>query len=364
MNTERLLREIEKRLVGLPEAHRDQILDALREEISRERRRVPPAGTVETERERRVEAETLREVLEAINRHTNLDDTLSEVLKQLSKILVYDSCCLALTDAEGFRIAAVRGFREPAKAVGSLLRDRLSLTIQKDHWPVAVGDVQQDERYEAAPGCEGVRSWAGLPLLVEGEGLGLLCLQRHQIEPFDEEDLHRAKAVAFSAAAAIRKAQLHEHVRRYANLMERVVAVDQAVFRGEPREKLARIILEGALHVAGSAGGLLVLAGPGGPRIAAATGEGMEAAHGLPAPAALLAASPARLEAGALEAVSHALGLPGLPAQVFLVPLATPDTQVGCLTLLGRGSQPPNGTLMEAYASRATTAYLHAVRHP
>ena len=51
---------------------------------------------------------------------------------------------------------------------------------------------------------------------MEGEVIGLLCLDRHRVEPFDEEDLHRAKAVAFSAAAAIRKAQLLEQVRRYA----------------------------------------------------------------------------------------------------------------------------------------------------
>ena len=60
----------------------------------------------------------------------------------------------------------------------------------------------------------------------------MLCLDRHRVEPFDEEDLHRAKAVAFSAAAAIRKAQLLEKVRRYAALMERVVKVDEAVFAG------------------------------------------------------------------------------------------------------------------------------------
>src|SRR5207245_2715707 len=78
-------------------------------------------------------------------------------------------------------------------------------------------------------GAELIRSWAGIPLLVEGEVIGVLCLDRHRVDPFDEEDLHRAKAVAFSSAAAIRKAQLLEKVRRYAALMERVVSVDEAV---------------------------------------------------------------------------------------------------------------------------------------
>ena len=72
MNTDRLLREVEKRLAHLADADRAEALDAVREEIGRERRRVSGAhSTVESERERRTEAETLREILEAINRQAS-----------------------------------------------------------------------------------------------------------------------------------------------------------------------------------------------------------------------------------------------------------------------------------------------------
>src|SRR5262245_27540603 len=118
MNAERLIREVEKRLLGLSESARAEVLDAMREELARERRRADPAGTVEAERTRRVEAETLREVLEAINRQARLVDTIEEVLKQLARIVVYDSCSLALLEPSGeFRILAARGFDEPDKVV-------------------------------------------------------------------------------------------------------------------------------------------------------------------------------------------------------------------------------------------------------
>ena len=52
MNTDRLLRAVEKRLSGIPEAVRDEVMDAVREEIARERRGLEPSLTVETERER------------------------------------------------------------------------------------------------------------------------------------------------------------------------------------------------------------------------------------------------------------------------------------------------------------------------
>src|SRR6266571_4678649 len=113
MNTERLLREVESRLARLAEADRQEVLDAVREEIARERRRVDPELTVEAERERRVEAETFREVLEAINRQARLEDTIEEVLKQVGRVVVFDFAALALVEAGGgFRIIAERGMPE------------------------------------------------------------------------------------------------------------------------------------------------------------------------------------------------------------------------------------------------------------
>ena len=58
-------------------AARAEVLDAVREETGRERRRIDPGSTVETERERRVEAETLRDVSEAITRTPRLEGILA-----------------------------------------------------------------------------------------------------------------------------------------------------------------------------------------------------------------------------------------------------------------------------------------------
>ena len=117
MDTDRLLREIERRLSGLAEQERGSVLDAIREEVARERRRALEPDSVEVERERRLEAETLREVLEAINRQARLEDTIDEVLKQLTRIVTVDACSLALLDAHGrFRIIAGHGFPEGARA--------------------------------------------------------------------------------------------------------------------------------------------------------------------------------------------------------------------------------------------------------
>lgn len=367
MNAERLIREVEKRLLGLSESARAEVLDAMREELGRERRRAEsdPSATIEGERARRVEAETLREILEAINRQARLVDTIEEVLKQLGRIVVYDSCSLALFEADGrCQILAARGFPNAGAVVGLVFQDALSDAIRENRAPISLADVAGDERFAKIEGTDQIRSWAGIPLLVEGDVIGLLSLDRRRIEPFDDEDLHRAKAVAFSAAAAIRKARLLEQVRRYAALMERTVAVDQAVFTNKSAPEVARTILEGAAHLGAYPAGVLVISGSPG-TIAAALGDPFAEVSvvGKPAPAELDVREAARLGADAAPSVGQALGVTLPAAGLYLVPVATGDQHVGALALVDPNGETADDRLMEAYASRAATAYLHALTH-
>ena len=356
MNIERLLREVERRLPHLSDTDRSEVVDAVREEIARERRRIDLGGTVEIERERRQEAETLREILEAINRQASLDETIGEVLKQLSRIVVFDSCSVALLEGDGrFRIIAGRGFEDDQAVVGLTFKDSISDMLRNSTSALAIEDMADDERFERIAGTPGIRSWAGIPLLVEGDVIGLLCLDRRQVAPFDEEELHRAKAVAFSAAAAIRRAQLHEKVRRYATLMERVVQVDQAVFAGRPPEEIADLILEGALRVGEYPGGLLVLGGALGPRIAATRGGKLQ--RGSPAPTSIVARESQRLDGAAMASLA---GGEGLTESLYLVPLASAEAHLGNLVLFDTNGPTADDLLMEAYASRAAAALRHA----
>jgi GAF domain-containing protein len=358
MNTERLLREVEKRLVHLSEADRAEALDAVREALGRERRRTTMQGTVETERERRAEAETLREILEAINRQASLEQTIEEVLKQLARLVVFDSCSLGLLDPSGaFRVIASRGFPDPSAIEGRAFQSPLSDLLRLSRSAVTIPDVKADQRFLPLAGTESIRSWAGLPLQVEGEVIGVLFLDRHKVEPFEDEDVHRAKAVAFSAAAAIHKAQLLERVRRYAALMERVVQVYEAAFAGRTPADLARLILDGALRVGVYDGGVLVLEDERGPQIAARSDIG--AADGVPA-AGLLTRTPRHVSAEEAAALAPSVGL--TPQPLFLVPIATPDVHVGTLVLGDANGESPDDRLMESYASRAASAWVHATR--
>jgi len=363
VNSDRLLREIERRLEGLPAGDREEALDAVREEIARERRRsLDPEARVEVERERRLKAETLREVLEAIHHQSRLADIIEEILKQIQRLVSLDSCTLALAEPGGtFRVVAGRGFTDPKLILGFTFRNGLSDEVREGRC-LSVPDVRQDPRFAPLPGAADLRSCAGIPLLVEGEVIGMIRLERSRVEAFDEEDLHRARVLAFAAAAALRNARLLDQVRRYARLMERVVAVDEAVFSSQPPAQVAATILDGALRFGDYPGGLLVLREGDDLKVAAAQGEAFEAAQGRIAPEVFFVSAPLRLEPRLSLEAGRVLGITRPEESLYLVPLGAGTSQLGSLVLQDPNGETPDDQLLDAYTSRAAAAYVHSLR--
>lgn len=152
-------------------------------------------------------------------------------------------------------------------------------------------------------------------------------------------------------------------LRRYAMLMEQAVAVSQAAFNGDAVEKVAHLLLNGASRVGHYQAGAFVVVTPLGPVIAAAFGD-FAGTGGRPAPIALVPRQVTRLAPEELLDVSVALGIPPLAHELYLVPVASATTQVGALVLLDANGESADDRLMEAYASRAALAYLHAAQQP
>ena len=342
-----------------------EVLDALREEIARERRRIEPELTVEAERRRRVEAETLREVLEAINRPGRLDETLDEVLKQLPRLVTCDSCSSPSSRATASSGSlAARGLAETLRP----RRDGASATPSptscgRADRVLSVADVEGDPRFGDLEGLPPVRSWCGVPLLVEGEMIGILTFSRDRVDPFEDDELHAAKAVAFSAAAAIRRAELHDKVRRYAVLMEQLVAVDQAVFGGADSVNVARADRRRGGPHRELPGRVLRAARPAGPRGARHPGRCVRAGGG---PLRTRGDGYADDEAPARRSPSRNRPGPRTdPAchrSCTSCPSRSEEAHVGTLALIDSDGESADDRLMESFASRAATAYLHAAR--
>src|SRR5512143_1652958 len=273
MNVKRLLREVEKRLEGRDAELRESVLDALREAVARERRWVDPSLTIEDERERRVEAEEMREMVEAIDRPAATEAALAEAVKQMARAVELDATVLTAIEPGGvFRVVAALG-QQAEPLVGTVLSDPRLPALADDPQPTVVADTES-----AGPPPLGLplRSWAALPMIHEGERLGLLLLGRQAPSDFSQAELHRARRLAYAAGAVLARGRQLDQVRRYAVLLEQVVEVDHRVFRGDGLETLGQALLDGACRVGGYRAGLLVIQTPRGPRVAGAVGEALQ----------------------------------------------------------------------------------------
>ncbi len=359
MNIDRLLRDVEGRLADWDEADRHELMDLLREAVARERRWLDPSLTVEAERERRQNAEELKGAFEAIHRSVRPAEALEEVLKQFERVVPTDFAVLAVAEpGAGLRIAAVRGAELEVFSGALLAEDPRIALAREERRAVAVADA------DAAPfplvGAPPLVAWMALPLLLEGDLVGMLVAGRRALDAFSPDDLQRAKAVASFTAATLRRVQQADQLRRYATLLEQVVDVDQRAFRGDPPEALAAAILEGASRVGSYRGGMLIVQTTRGPVVAAATGDAFAGAAGRSAPPELTTTTARRLPAARMLDVADALGVE-LPAeQTYLVPLVAPDAHVGSLALCDPSGESPDDRLIEAYAARTALAFRYA----
>jgi len=367
MNVDRVLRDVEARLAGLDfldETLREDVLDIVREIFARERRHLGPTLTVEAERERRQTAEELRQALEAIHQSTRPEEALVEILTQLGRVVAVDYAAVVATEPGGaFRLLATRGDESEQDLAGASLSGPHLDLVRETKRPVNIGDAVAQEAPIPAPGAPEVRTWVALPLLLEGEVVGVLLSGRKAPDPFTDDEMLRMRAVAFWASATLRRGQQIEQVRRYAALLEQVSAVDETVFDGASPDRVGQAILAGACKVGSYRGGLLVLQTPHGPVVGAAQGEAFAAATGRPAPVELAATVTRRLSAERMLEVAEALGTQ-LPAeQTYLVPLATPDRYIGCLVLLDPNGESPDDRLLESFGPRAAAALRFAAEH-
>lgn len=361
MNVDRLLHDVEGLLQQQAPELRAAVMDALREAVARERRRDDPSLTVEAERERRLEAEEMREIVEAIDRPATTESALAEAVKQAARAVEVDTTVLASLETGGaFRVVAAQGLQaEPL--VGTLLDDPRLSELLEARQPTAVSGSEAEESKPPFPASLG--SWVAVPMQHQGEPVGMLFLGRLAPAGFTPNEIHRTRRVAFAAAAVLARARQLDQVRRYAALLEQVVEIDQRVFRGDGLEALGQVLLAGACRVGGYRTGLLVVQTPRGPVVAGAAGDSLLRTLGRPAPADLASTAARRLPPARVLEIAEHLGVVLPAGEARLVPVASPDAYVGCLCLLDPTGPSADEVQIEAYASRAAVAWRHAASH-
>jgi len=178
------------------------------------------ARLFEAEKQRRQEAETLRETTNKLTSAVELDELFEIILVSLKKLVPYESASIELAQNEYYEIVAGSGL--PANLIGR--RYLVDITKWGDNdiprQPIIIYDVQLDERFEKFEETNYIRGWMGIPLLTQGKLIGFLNLDSRTPGFYTNEYAALAQTFGNQAAIAIEKARLFQEQNRRSEIIE------------------------------------------------------------------------------------------------------------------------------------------------
>jgi serine phosphatase RsbU (regulator of sigma subunit)/anti-sigma regulatory factor (Ser/Thr protein kinase) len=170
-------------------------------------------GSVPVAADQVIRVEDVQKVTESALAYLDLDDLLRELLDRVTDILNADTAAVLLIEEGGRTLAAraakgleeevERGFRLP---VGRGFAGRVAFTRE----PVVIQDLDASPIQPVNPLFreKGVRSLLGVPLVVEGEVIGVLHIGSLTKREFQEADLELLQLVADRVALSIERSRL------------------------------------------------------------------------------------------------------------------------------------------------------------
>jgi GAF domain-containing protein len=147
--------------------------------------------------------------------------------------------------------------------------------------PLLVPDVEarHDIRPHLLSGELPYAAYAGVPLLIGQEFIGILVLVANEAGAFAEQDIELLEALAAQASIAIGNARLYEEVSRRNRELSALYAVAEAINRPLELEDLLRQALARIIEVTHAQGGGIRLLDPAAHKVVLAAHQGLSEAY-------------------------------------------------------------------------------------
>ncbi len=181
------------------------------------------------EREQRALAEALRDTAAVLNSTLDLDEVLDHILADVGHVVPHDSANILLIEASEAKVVRNRDLQGNFTAAEMLavrynLNDVPNLSLMlKSGQPTIVPDVENYAGWVSQPQTRFIRSWVGAPILIKGQVIGFITLDKFEPGFYTSAHAERLQAFAHQAGLAIENAQLYASSRQHAEELEQRV---------------------------------------------------------------------------------------------------------------------------------------------
>ncbi|MBN1966775.1 MAG: PAS domain-containing protein, partial [Anaerolineae bacterium] len=168
-------------------------------------------------------ADTLREIGTVLSSTLDLDEVFNHLLDEIRRIVPYDAANVMLIEGEMIRVAASTGYDLHGISQKRMSQIRLELEqtpifqeMQHTCAPYVCPDVRNDPSWIVVPEVAWIRSWLGVPIVVEGQIQGYFSFDSATPGFYGPEHAALIAPVSQQAAQAFHNAQLFAKVRAQA----------------------------------------------------------------------------------------------------------------------------------------------------
>jgi diguanylate cyclase (GGDEF)-like protein/PAS domain S-box-containing protein len=209
--------------------------------------------TLQAEREERQIAESLREAGITLGETLEYEEILDRLLPQIQKIVPFDCAALFLVSRQEVSVARLVGYDkfyppEVEQFVSQVVFEIDSTPNLKQLFdtqqPLIIPDVRLVPDWVQIEGIDLIRSWAGVPIIANGEVLAIYSLEKHELNYFRSRHIWILTAFAAQASLALQNASLYARARRQMHESETLRQASLAVLSELDLEKVLSQILE------------------------------------------------------------------------------------------------------------------------
>lgn len=156
-------------------------------------------------------SETLRKASAAVSGTLEMENAVTHILEQLNQVVPYDSATIQLLVGNELEIVGGRGWSNPEDVKGmrfNIPGDNPNSVVIETKKPYILTDVRKAHKIFSQPPHDHIRSWLGVPLLVENKVIGLLSIDSAEEDHFTKDDIELAATFANQVSITLENARI------------------------------------------------------------------------------------------------------------------------------------------------------------